>query len=64
MPFRMNNEDLRNIRDKALILVGFYSFCRRSELLGMQYEHLNFVEMMAFKSLIPFSKDRSNRRRS
>ena len=38
------NEDLRNIRDKALILVGFYSFCRRSELLGMQYEHLNFVE--------------------
>ena len=31
-----NNEDLRNIRDKALILVGFYSFCRRSEILGIK----------------------------
>ena len=50
-----NNEDLRNIRDKALILVGFYSFCRRSELLGMQYEHLNFVDD-GIQILIPFSK--------
>ena len=37
-----DNEDFRNIRDRALILIGFYSFCRRSELLGMKYEHLNF----------------------
>ncbi len=50
-----NNEDLRNIRDKALVLVGFYSFCRRSELLGMQYEHLNFVDD-GIQILIPFSK--------
>ena len=50
-----NNEDLRNIRDKALILVGFYSFCRRSELLGMQYEHLNFADD-GIQILIPFSK--------
>ena len=50
-----NNEDLRNIRDKALILVGFYSFCRRSELLGMKFEHLNFVED-GIQILIPFSK--------
>ena len=50
-----NSEDLRNIRDKALILVGFYSFCRRSELLGMQYEHLNFADD-GIQILIPFSK--------
>ena len=39
-----DNDDFRNIRDKALILIGFYSFCRRSELLGMKFEHLNFEE--------------------
>ena len=50
-----NNKDLRNIRDKALILVGFYSFCRRSELLGMKYEHLNFADD-GIQILIPFSK--------
>ena len=50
-----DNEDFRNIRDKALILIGFYSFCRRSELLGMKYEHLNF-EDEGVQVLIPFSK--------
>ena len=50
-----NNDDFRNIRDKALILIGFYSFCRRSELLGMKYEHLNF-EDDGVQVLIPFSK--------
>ena len=50
-----NNEDLRNIRDKALILMGFYSFCRRSELLGMKFEHLNFGDD-GIQILIPFSK--------
>ena len=50
-----NSEDFRNIRDKALILVGFYSFCRRSELLGMHYEHLKFVDD-GIQILIPFSK--------
>ena len=34
-----NDDDFRNIRDKGLILMGFYSFCRRSELLGMKFEH-------------------------
>ena len=51
----IDNEDIRNIRDKALILVGFYSFCRRSELLGMKFEHLNFEED-GIQVLIPFSK--------
>ena len=50
-----DKDDIRNIRDKALILVGFYSFCRRSELLGMKYEHLNFEED-GIQVLIPFSK--------
>jgi len=50
-----NTEDIKNIRDKALILIGFYSFCRRSELLGMRYEHLNF-EDDGVQVLIPFSK--------
>ena len=50
-----DNDDIRNIRDKALILVGFYSFCRRSELLGMKFEHLNFEED-GIQVLIPFSK--------
>ena len=50
-----NEEDYSNIRDKALILIGFYSFCRRSELLGMQFEHLNFADE-GIQVLIPFSK--------
>ena len=50
-----NEEDYSNIRDKALILIGFYSFCRRSELLGMQFEHLNFGND-GVQVLIPFSK--------
>ncbi len=50
-----NDDDFRNIRDKALILIGFYSFCRRSELLGMNYEHLHF-ENDGIQVLIPYSK--------
>ena len=50
-----DEDDYSNIRDKALILVGFYSFCRRSELLGMKFEHLNF-ESDGVQVLIPFSK--------
>jgi len=50
-----NDNDFRNIRDKALILMGFYSFCRRSELLGMKFEHLNFGDD-GIQVLIPFSK--------
>ena len=51
----IDSEDFRNIRDKALILMGFYSFCRRSELLGMKYEQLHFGND-GIKVLIPFSK--------
>ena len=50
-----DSEDYSTLRDKALILIGFYSFCRRSELLGMKYEHLNFGDS-GIQVLIPFSK--------
>ena len=50
-----DSDDFRNIRDKTLILIGFYSFCRRSELLGMKYEHLHFGND-GIQVLIPFSK--------
>ncbi len=49
------SDDYKNIRDKALILVGYFSFCRRSELLGMKYEHLTF-DNDGIQILIPFSK--------
>ena len=50
-----DSEDYSTFRDKALILIGFYSFCRRSELLGMKYEHLHFGDD-GIQVLIPFSK--------
>ena len=38
-----------------MILVGYFSFCRRSELLGMKYEHLKY-DNDGIQILIPFSK--------
>ncbi|PPR47137.1 MAG: hypothetical protein CFH19_00743 [Alphaproteobacteria bacterium MarineAlpha5_Bin9] len=35
-------DNLQGIRDKALILLGFYSFCRRSEIILMNFEDLSF----------------------
>jgi|TARA_B100001079_G_C16335611_1_gene481174 integrase len=49
------NDDITIIRDKALILVGFYSFCRRSEILGIKKEHIIFKKNSAVIK-IPFSK--------
>ena len=53
IPFK--TDDYKNIRDKALILVGYFSFCRRSELLGMKYEHLTY-DNEGIQIMIPFSK--------
>ena len=50
-----DDNDYRSLRDKALILLGFYSFCRRSELLGMRFNHLEFLEE-GIQILIPYSK--------
>lgn len=36
--------DLAGIRDRALILTGFAGALRRSELIGLQVDHLRFVD--------------------
>ncbi len=46
---------LRGIRDRALILVGFAGALRRSELAGMEREHVTF-NPKGFELLIPRSK--------
>ena len=38
-----NEKDIRKIRDKALILIGFSGGFRRSELVDIEYEDLEFV---------------------
>jgi len=38
------DENLTNIRDKALILLGWYSDCRRSEILNLEFEDLTFED--------------------
>ncbi|MDB6096737.1 MAG: integrase family protein [Francisellaceae bacterium] len=46
---------LRNIRDKALLQIGFFGAFRRSELVGIQIEHINAVNE-GLEILIPRSK--------
>lgn len=36
-------EDLRTLRDRALLLIGFAGAFRRSELVGLQYEDVRFT---------------------
>ena len=52
---QINSKDITDIRDEALILVGFYSFCRRSEVLNMKFEDLTITDNSIIV-LIPFSK--------
>ena len=52
---QVNSEDIADIRDEALILVGFYSFCRRSEVLNMRFEDLTITDNSIIV-LIPYSK--------
>ena len=40
---KSNEKDKRKIRDKALILIGFSGGFRRSELVDIEYEDLEFV---------------------
>lgn len=37
-------DDLRGLRDRAILLLGFASACRRSELVALDVEDLTFVE--------------------
>ena len=46
---------LRGVRDRALILVGFAGALRRSELAGIEVEHVRF-NPKGFELLIPKSK--------
>ena len=39
-----NEKDKRKIRDKALVLIGFSGGFRRSELVDIEYEDIDFVE--------------------
>jgi site-specific recombinase XerD len=38
-----NEKDERKIRDKALVLIGFSGGFRRSELVNIEYEDVEFV---------------------
>ena len=55
----INSEDLTDIRDKALILVGYYSFCRRSEILNLHYKDL-IIEKESIILNIIYSKTDPN----
>ena len=50
-----DDENLTNIRDKAMILLGWWSVCRRSEILNLTYEDITFFDD-SFEIHIRFSK--------
>lgn len=37
--------ELQQLRDKAILLIGFYGAMRRSEIAGMDVEDLNFTRL-------------------
>ena len=39
-----NNEDLKKFRDRSILLIGFSGGFRRSEIVSLDYDDLNFVE--------------------
>lgn len=41
----LDGDDLQQIRDKAILLVGFYGAMRRSEIAGLDVEDLNFTRL-------------------
>lgn len=49
------NESIIALRDNALFQIGFFGAFRRSELVAIQYPHLNFVSQ-GVEILIPRSK--------
>jgi integrase len=42
--FADSSHDLRSVRNRALLLLGFAGALRRSELVGLQYQDLRFTE--------------------
>jgi integrase len=55
-------DDLRWLRDRALLLIGFAGAFRRSELVALRYEDVRFTDK-GIVATIPKSKNRSGRRR-
>jgi len=39
-----NNEDIKKLRDRSIILIGFSGGFRRNELVSLDYDDLDFVE--------------------
>ncbi len=50
-----DSSDISDIRDKALILIGFCGAFRRSELVGIKVEHIEF-DLEGITITIPWSK--------
>ena len=38
-----NSEDIKKLRDKSIILIGFAGGFRRNEIVSLDYEDLDFV---------------------
>lgn len=56
----MKNSSLINIRDSAILQIGYFGALRRSEIVNIQYEHINW-KTEGIEILLPHSKtDQSN----
>lgn len=58
---KKNHTPVRAARDSALLLIGFASAMRRSELVGVRVEHLTFLSM-GLEIEIPVSKTDQEKR--
>ena len=41
---KQNNEDIKKLRDRSIILIGFSGGFRRNEIVSLDYDDVNFVE--------------------
>ena len=41
---KQNNEDIKKLRDRSIILIGFSGGFRRNEIVSLDYDDLDFVE--------------------
>ena len=58
---KSKEKNIRKIRDKALVLIGFSGGFRRSELVDIQYEDIEFVEE-GVKIFVKKSKEQKHHR--
>ncbi|MCR9253576.1 MAG: tyrosine-type recombinase/integrase [bacterium] len=52
----LDPENPMHIRDKAILLLGWYGALRASELLNVKFEHLELVPGKGYLLIVPFSK--------